>query len=72
MYHDPAQTAELLVLKHRGFDTPLQLAANNRWLNKGKNQERFDFWDNVIKELRSMKIKQQIEQFKTYENREEK
>lgn len=67
MYHDYKETAEFLYLKHDDFDKAIQLCSNNKYLNKNKNQERFDFWCSVLDELRSMKIKFKIQQLKNHQ-----
>lgn len=64
MYHDHKETAEFLYLKHNNFDKAIQLCSNNKYLNKNKNQERFNFWCLVLDELRSMKMKYKMQQFK--------
>lgn len=69
MYHNHRETAEFLYLKHGDFDKAIQLCSNNKYLNKNKNQERFDFWCLVLDEIRSLKIKHKIQQLK--ENNQE-
>jgi hypothetical protein len=60
MYHNPADTAEFLYLKYEDVDKAIQACSNNKYINKNKNQERFDFWCCVLSELRAINIKNKI------------